>query len=89
MILQALYEYYQRKAEDPQNQLAPWGWEWKEIPFVIVLNEQGEFMDLQDMREGAGRKKTAKSLLVPQGQESLRYCIQYALGWTRLCVRRG
>ena len=66
MILQALYEYYRRKAEDPQNQLAPWGWEWKEIPFVIVLNEQGEFMDLQDMREGAGKKKTAKPLLVPQ-----------------------
>ena len=32
MILQALYEYYQRKAADPGSTIAPHGLEWKEIP---------------------------------------------------------
>ena len=31
MILQALYEYYQRKAADPGSTIAPRGLEWKEI----------------------------------------------------------
>ena len=31
MILQALYEYYQRKAADPGSTIAPHGLEWKEI----------------------------------------------------------
>ena len=29
MILQALYEYYQRKAADPGSTIAPHGLEWK------------------------------------------------------------
>ncbi len=43
MILQALCEYYDRKAANSDESLAPQGWEWKEIPFLIVLSEQGEF----------------------------------------------
>ena len=31
MILQALKEYYDRKAADPASGIAPLGWEWKEI----------------------------------------------------------
>ena len=34
MILQALYEYYQRKAADPGSTIAPHGLEWKEIPYM-------------------------------------------------------
>lgn len=67
MILQSLYEYYQRKSADPDGGIAPPGFEWKEIPFVVVLNERGKFVDLEDTREGAGRKKTGKRFLVPQG----------------------
>ena len=41
MILQALKEYYDRKAKpvgksgpaDPESGIAPLGWEWKRIPF--------------------------------------------------------
>lgn len=36
MILQALKEYYDRKASDPESDIAPEGWRWKEIPFIIV-----------------------------------------------------
>jgi len=69
MILQALYEYYQRKAEDPESNIAPEGWEWKEIPFLVVINKEGEFLRFEDTREGDGRKKRAKRFLVPQGEK--------------------
>ncbi|HWO99684.1 MAG TPA: type I-C CRISPR-associated protein Cas8c/Csd1 [Methylococcus sp.] len=62
MILQALYEYYQRKPELPGL-----GFEEKEIPFVIVLDEQGRFLQIEDTREGEGKKKIAKRFLIPQG----------------------
>ena len=41
MILQALKEFYDRKAADPNSGIAPLGWEWKEIPFLIVLKNDG------------------------------------------------
>jgi CRISPR-associated protein Csd1 len=66
MILQALYEYYRRKATDPDTALAPEGFEMKEIPFVIVLNKAGEFIQLEDTRHGDGRQKRAKRFLVPK-----------------------
>lgn len=65
MILQALYEYYQRKAALPDSQIAPEGWQWKEIPFIIVLDVEGNFILIEDTREGEGKKKRAKPFLVP------------------------
>ena len=40
MILQALYEYYQRKAADPESHIAPQGLEWKSIPYLIVIDKK-------------------------------------------------
>ncbi len=62
MILQALYEYYLRKPELPGL-----GFEEKEIPFLIGLDEQGRFVQIEDTREGEGTKKRGKRFLVPQG----------------------
>ncbi len=67
MILQALNDYYARKAADPDGGLAPEGFEPKAIPFVLVLDEAGRLVQLADRREGEGKKKVAKSVLVPQG----------------------
>lgn len=66
MILKALYDYYERKASDAQSNIAPEGWEWKEIPYVIVINNEGKFVAIEDTREGEGKKKRAKKFLVPQ-----------------------
>jgi CRISPR-associated protein Csd1 len=66
MILQALNEYYQRKSRMPDSDLAPPGFEHKAIPFLVVLSAKGEFAGLDDTREGEGKKKVAKSFLVPQ-----------------------
>lgn len=66
MILQALKEYYDRKAADTDSSIAPEGWEWKEIPFIIVLNEDGIPIDIQSTIEGSGKNKTTKWFLLPQ-----------------------
>lgn len=66
MILQALNEYYQRKTRMPDSDLAPPGFEHKAIPFLIVLSTNGEFVGFDDTREGEGKKKIAKTYLVPQ-----------------------
>ncbi len=66
MILKALYDYYQRKAADPNSHIAPKGWEWKEIPYRIVIDKNGNFVAIEDMREGEGKRKRARKFLVPQ-----------------------
>ena len=70
MILQALYDYYQRKcsSEDSESRLPMAGFEKKEIPFVIVLDRVGNFVNLEDKREAVGKKKHARAVEVPKSQ---------------------
>ena len=76
MILQALKDYYYRKAHlqeaeagsetyDPGDRIAPPGFEWKEIPWVIVLDRNGMPVVLEDTRERKGKKVRARKFLVP------------------------
>ena len=67
MILQALHSYYERKSADPEAHMAPPGFEWKDIPFIIEIDSQGTPIQIVDTREGEGKKKRAQSFLVPQG----------------------
>ena len=65
MMLHALTRYYQRKAAF--DGAAPEGFENKEIPFVIVIDKQGKFIQLEDTREVQGKKKVGRKFLVPKG----------------------
>lgn len=69
MILQALKEYYDRKREDPESGMPPFGWEWKEIPYLIVLDTDGNAVALQSTYEQEGKVRKAKSFLLPKGEE--------------------
>lgn len=53
MILKALYDYYHRSGD-----LAPEGFEYKEIPFVIVLDESGKVINVEDRRIDKRRSQT-------------------------------
>ena len=64
MILQALCEYYQRKASDPENGVAPEGLGYVEIPFLIRLDSQGNFIDIEDTRVSNGKILVGKKFLV-------------------------
>ena len=66
MILHALTQYYQRKAESDGG-VAPEGFENKEIPFIIVIDKQGKFIQLEDTRELKNKKKVVRTFLVPKG----------------------
>ncbi len=64
MILQALANYYDRVAGE--GVAAPQGFKRVEIPFLIILNRDGEFVGLQDTRTLAGKKAVARTFLVPE-----------------------
>ncbi len=62
MILQALTKYYNERMSNAAQE----GFQQQEVPFVITLNRQGDFVGLIDTREGDGKKKRARSFLVPK-----------------------
>ncbi len=66
MILQALNDYYERKAAEPDSGLAPFGFEWKELPFILVLDEEGVLVDVEDTRTLVRKKAVGRQYLVPQ-----------------------
>ncbi len=79
MILQALKEYYERKPELPRN-----GWEMKDIPFLVLLNQEGDFIGFEDTREGVGKKIRANSFLVPSLGEKKGNGIKSNLFWENI-----
>lgn len=64
MILQALHNYYGRLLDE--DQVVAQGFQKKEIPFVIVLDAEGKFVDLEDTRSGEGRNRRARRFVVPR-----------------------
>ncbi|PWV62415.1 type I-C CRISPR-associated protein Cas8c/Csd1 [Plasticicumulans acidivorans] len=66
MILQALHDYYERRASGRQP-LAPIGFELKEIPFVLELAADGRLLQLRDLREKQDKKLAAPPRQVPRG----------------------
>jgi CRISPR-associated protein Csd1 len=68
MILQALKEYYDRKAADPINDMAPEGFEKKEIPFIVVIKPNGDFVNLKFTREKHDAKIIFKRFMVPRSK---------------------
>ncbi|MBC8438758.1 MAG: type I-C CRISPR-associated protein Cas8c/Csd1 [Deltaproteobacteria bacterium] len=68
MILQALKSYYDRKSLDPESGIPPEGFEIKPIPFLIVIDRNGKFINLEDTREPVGKKLIPRSFLVPRSK---------------------
>lgn len=74
MILQALKEYYDRKSSyqesesestvlDRGDRIAPPGFEWKEIPWVIVIDRNGLPLTIEDTRSLKDGKPRARKFL--------------------------
>lgn len=74
MILQALKEYYDRKAADPGSGIAPEGWIQGGIDFLIELDADGEFLRIHSLQKQDGKKRIPKSMLVPSiGKQSIKH----------------
>ncbi len=69
MILHALKEYYDRRAADPDSGIAPEGFEIKELQFLIVIDRNGRFINIEDTREKVGNKLIAKKYLLPRSEK--------------------
>ncbi len=69
MILKSLAEYYERLLSDPDSDVAPPGFEKKAIPFLLVIDDEGDLFSIKDTRTGEGKKKTAKDFLLPAGEK--------------------
>jgi CRISPR-associated protein Csd1 len=65
MILQELVNLYQRRTAGGESDLAPIGLQRIEIDFAIVLDDQGNLIDIEDLRSD-GKKPIGRSCLVPQ-----------------------
>ena len=63
MILQSLNRCYERL--NARGEIAPEGFESKEIPFVLVIDAQGRLVQIDDTRTGSGRQKSVGSFRVP------------------------
>ncbi|MFH1155287.1 MAG: type I-C CRISPR-associated protein Cas8c/Csd1 [Pseudomonadota bacterium] len=64
MILQELHDYYRRKSTDPEAGMAPEGMEIKAIPYIIVIDPAGRFVDLQ--ATGDQIHNRGRSFMVPK-----------------------
>ena len=65
MILQALYEYAQRKGDAlPED-----GFEEKELKFLIKIKEDGTFVRIEDTRETVNGKLVGKAYTLPAHKE--------------------
>lgn len=69
MILQSLYELYDRLKDDPDYKIAPPGYSLQKIAFKVVVTPDGEFCALQDIRDRSGGAPQARPLRVPGGSK--------------------
>ena len=72
MILKALYDYYHRCGDLP-----PFGFEYIEIGFLIVISKDGQFLRFEDRRNEDG--KTAQSFQVKKSEERSSNVVAYYL----------
>ncbi len=87
MILQALCEYYARKAATEPESVAPPGFEWKEIPFILELDLTGRLVQIQDTRELSGKRKSGRRFLVPQApKKAVNIATSLLWGNTEYCL---
>ena len=69
MILQALKEYYERKQSADKDSIAPEGWEYKEIRYVLTIDRNGGLINIDDnLTIDGNKKKSCKKYLVPKGE---------------------
>jgi len=68
MILKTLSDYYQRLLESPDVDIPKLGFEKKGIPFIIVIDKEGNFVSIRDTRTQGDKSKIPRDYLVPQGE---------------------
>jgi len=66
VIIQSLYEYYDRLTSDPTSGVAPDNYSKAKVSFAFNLSATGELLDIFPLYETQGKKKIAREMLVPE-----------------------
>ena len=66
MILQALDEQYQRLLEEPDSGVAPPGYSPAKVSHAIVLDRDGNVVDVWKLAEKQGARSIPRILMVPE-----------------------
>jgi len=66
LILQALYDHYQRLLDDPGSNIAPPGYSPAKVSHVLVIDTDGKLLDILAIVSLQGKKYLPKTLLVPE-----------------------
>jgi len=66
MILQALNNYYERLADNANVAIPSLGFSSQKIHFALLLNREGELLQVLDLRETQGKRLLPKQMIVPE-----------------------
>lgn len=69
MILQALYNEYQRLLERGEDGLSVAGYSAEKISYAIILTPEGAVADVTDIRDISGKKPQPRTMSVPQPEK--------------------
>ncbi|MEW6587012.1 MAG: type I-C CRISPR-associated protein Cas8c/Csd1, partial [Nitrospirota bacterium] len=70
MILQSLYELYERLSHDPEYDISPPGYSLQKIAFRIVLKPDGTLHAIEDVRKQVEKKFVPIQKTVPGSSKS-------------------
>ena len=69
MILNALNDYYHRMVEDPEAGMPKPGFSEEKISFAVMIDGQGRFKRLFDLRQVSGKKTVPLKMVVPAAEK--------------------
>jgi CRISPR-associated protein Csd1 len=69
MILQELNRYYERKAAEPDAAIPAYGSSVENISFALVLGDNGELLNVEDLRLQEGKQLRPRKMVVPAAEK--------------------
>ena len=69
MILQELNRYYERKISEDDSEMPSFGTSVENISFALVLGQDGELLDVEDLRRQEGKQLRPRKVLVPAAEK--------------------
>lgn len=91
MILRALYDLFERLETDPDYDVAPLGRSHQKVTFIVVIDANGNLVEVADARQIVDGRPRPRRVLVPGGAKpsgsGLNPCFLwdapgYLLGWS-------
>lgn len=70
MIIQSLVSMYNRLSEYPDIKLPSQGYATQKVSFALVLNLDGDLVQIKDLRQLVGKKLRPKEILLPSIERS-------------------